>query len=71
MGFCGFLTPYKLLYHALMTRVVDGHAVCCICTKNIDNCRKDEELIKLLRSYDKQNSINAMKKKWSSAFRLG
>ena len=45
-----------------MTCVVDGHAVYCICTKNIDNYRKDEELTRLLRSYDKQNSINAMKK---------
>ena len=37
-------------------------AVCSINTRNIYNCRKDEELITLLRSYDKQVSINAMKK---------
>ena len=37
-------------------------AVCCICTKSIYNCRKDEEVVRLLRSYDKQISINAMKK---------
>ena len=28
----------------------------------IQNCRKDEELVRLLRSYAKQISINAMKK---------
>ena len=33
----------------------------------IYNFRKDEEL----RPYDKQISINAIKKNWSSAFRLG
>ena len=37
-------------------------AVCCTCTKSIYNCRKDEELVRLLRSYDKEISINAMKK---------
>ena len=35
---------------------------CWICTKNIYNCRKDEEVVTLLRSYVKQISINAMKK---------
>ena len=35
---------------------------CCICTKNICNCRKDEEVVTLLRSYAKQISLNAMKK---------
>ena len=30
--------------------------------KYIYNCRKDEELVRLSRSYDKQISINAMKK---------
>ena len=35
---------------------------CCICTENIYNCRKDEEVVTLLRSYAKQISINAMKK---------
>ena len=34
----------------------------CICTKNRYNCRKDEEVVTLLRSYAKQISINAMKK---------
>ena len=33
-----------------------------MCTKNIYNYRKDEELVRLLRSYTKQISINAMKK---------
>ena len=32
----------------------------CICTRY--NCRKDEEVVTLLRSYAKQISINAMKK---------
>ena len=36
--------------------------VCCICIKNIYNWRKDEELVRLLRSYDQQISINAIKK---------
>ena len=35
---------------------------CCICTKYICNCRKNEEVVTLLRSYAKQISINAMKK---------
>ena len=35
---------------------------CCICTKNIYNCRKDEEVVTLLRSYAQQISIHAMKK---------
>ena len=30
--------------------------------KYVYNCRKDEELVRLLRSYAKQISINAMKK---------
>ena len=33
-----------------------------LCTKSIYNCRKDEELVRLLRSYDKHISINALKK---------
>ena len=37
----------------------------------IYNCRKDEELVTLLRSYDRQIYTNAMKKNWSSGFRLG
>ena len=33
-----------------------------MCTKNIYNCRKDEELVRLLCPLDMQTSINAMKK---------
>ena len=29
----------------------------CMCTKNIYNCRKDEELVRLLRSHDKQTML--------------
>ena len=50
-----FIVPSVLHCHCLW-------AVCCLCTKSRYNCRKDEELVRLLRSYDKQISINVMKK---------
>ena len=64
-GVCNFALCIILLLLLLMD------SFCYICTKNRYNCRKDEEVVTLLRSYAKQISINAMKKNWSSAFRLG
>ena len=55
-GVSNFALCITMLLLLLMDRF------CCICTKNIYNCRKDEEVVTLLRSYAKQISINAMKK---------
>ena len=48
------------IFAALPIRSMDSF--CCICSKDIYTCRKDEEVVTLLRSYAKQISINAMKK---------
>ena len=55
-GVCNFALCITLLLLLLMD------SFCCICTKNRYNCRKDEEVVTLLRSYAKQISINALKK---------
>ena len=42
-----------------------------MCIKNIYNCRMDEELIRLLRLYNKQTSINVIKNRNCGAPLLG
>ena len=51
---------FCLLYYIVIV-IVDGQFA-AYALKYIYNCRKDEELVRLLRSYAKQISINAMKK---------
>ena len=56
--------------HYIVIVIVDGQFA-AYALKYIYNWRKDEELVRLLRSYAKQISINTMKKNWSSTSRLG
>ena len=50
------------LFYYIVTVIVDGQFVAYSLKVYIYNCRKDEELVRSLRSYDKQISIYAMKK---------
>ena len=54
------VSSFTQLLSRLLLLLMDSF--CCICTKNIYKCRKNEEVATLLRSYAKQISINAMKK---------